>query len=329
MSAAERTQVLERVGASSIPTRQVLRELGVSKSTYYRWRARTRSPDAAGTPVRRRVSWNRLTQDEEHTILRVARASPEWSSRQVAAWITDHEDVSVSEATVYRLLRREGLIRRLETVDPAGKEFTHKTTGPHQLWATDASYFRVAGWGYYYMVTVLDDFSRFIIAWELKVDMTTASFIDVVQEAVDVTGMTEVPIECRTKLLSDNGPGYISRAFQEYLKLVGIRHILAAPFHPQTNGKLERYHQTLKRRVNQVPYDVPADLEAAIGKFVRYYNFDRYHKALNDVTPADMLAGRRDEILDRRREVKARTIQHRRRRNQELRKQLAPTGSLS
>tara|TARA_Y100000031_G_C8207407_1_gene379286 strand:- start:80 stop:1069 length:990 start_codon:yes stop_codon:yes gene_type:complete len=329
MSAAEKATVLERVGASSMPARQVLRELGVPKSTYYRWRSRSGSSDAATSPMRRRVPWNRLTTDEEHTILRVARASPEWSSRQVAAWITDHEDVSVSEATVYRVLRREGLVRRLETVDPAGKEFTHKTTGPHQLWATDASYFRVAGWGYYYMVTVLDDFSRFIIAWELKVDMTTASFIDVVQEAVDATGMTEVPIDCRTKLLSDNGPGYVSRAFQEYLKLVGIRHILAAPFHPQTNGKLERYHQTLKRSVNQVPYDVPADLEVAIGKFVRYYNFERYHKALNDVTPADMLAGRRDEILSRRKEVKARTIHHRRLRNQTLREQLAPTQSLS
>lgn len=196
-----------------MPTRQVLRELGVPKSTYYRGRSRSRSPDTGETPPRRRVPWNRLTDEEEHTILRVARGSSEWSSRQVAAWITDHEDVSVSEATVYRLLRREGLVRRLETVGSAGKEFTHKTTGPHQLWATDASYFRVAGWGYYYMVTVLDDFSRFIIAWELKVDMTTASFIDVVQEAVDTTSMNEVPIECRTRLLSDNGPGYVSRAF--------------------------------------------------------------------------------------------------------------------
>jgi transposase InsO family protein len=331
MSAAEKAQVLDRVGVSTMPTRQVLRELGVPKSTYYRWRTRTRSPDTAGTttPVKQRVPWNRLTEDEEHTILRVARGSPEWSSRQVAAWITDHEDVSVSEATVYRILRREGLIRRLETADPAGKEYTRKTTGPHQLWATDASYFRVTHRGYYYMVTVMDDFSRFIIAWELKIDMTAASFIDVVQEAVDATGMTDVPIECRTKLLSDNGPGYISRAFREYLKLVGIRHILAAPFHPQTNGKLERYHQTLKRGVNQVPYDVPADLEAAIGKFVSYYNFHRYHKALADVTPADMLAGKRDEILSRRREVKARTIQHRRLRNQTLREQRAPAGSLS
>ena len=328
MSAAERSEVLERVEASSMPTRQALRDIGVAKSTFYRWRARTRSTGTVKTPVKRRVPWNRLTQDEEDVVLTVARASPAWSSRQLAAWITDHNDISVSEATVYRLLRREGLVRRLEIVDVAGKEYTHKTTAPHQLWATDASYFRVPEWGYYYMVTVMDDFSRFIVAWKLQADMTTASFIDVVQAAVDVTGMSEVPIECRTRLLSDNGPGYISRAFEEYLKLVGIRHILAAPYHPQTNGKLERYHQTLKRDVNQVPYDVPAELEEAIENFVRYYNFDRYHKALHDVTPADVLAGRQAEILSRRKEVQGRTIQQRKRRNQELRDQPVPAGSL-
>jgi putative transposase len=79
--------------------------------------------------------------------------------------------------------------------------------------------------------------------------------------------------------------------------LVGIRHVLAAPYHPQTNGKLERYHQTLKRDVNELPYDVPRELEVAIGRFVDFYNYRRYHKALEDITPADMLAGRREEIL--------------------------------
>ncbi len=206
---------------------------------------------------------------------------------------------------------------------PAGKEYQHKTTAPHQLWATDASYFRVAGWGYYYMVTVMDDFSRFILAWRLQVDMTSVSLIEVVQDAIDLTGMTDVPVEDRTSLLSDNGSGYISRLFREYLQLVSIRHILAAPFHPQTNGKLERYHQTLKRDVNQVPYDVPRELEAAIGEFVDFYNHRRYHKALKDITPADMLAGRRDEILGRRREVKDRTIDRRRLSNHALREHLA------
>ena len=132
----------------------------------------------------------------------------------------------------------------------------------------------------------------------------------------------DVPGEDRIRLLSDNGPGYVSRLFREYLQLVGIRHVLAAPYHPQTNGKLERYHQTLKRDVNQLPYDVPRELEVAIGRFVDFYNYHRYHKALKDITPADMLAGRREEILGRRGEVKDRTINKRKLSNHALREQL-------
>ena len=254
---------------------------------------------------------------------------------QITAWITGHPGFSVSEATAYRILSREGLVSRLGKGRPAGKEHTNKTTAPHQLWATHISYFRVVGWGYYYLVRLrrMDDSSRFILAWRLQVNMTSTSPIEVVQDAVDITGMTDVPVEDRTQLLSDNGSGYISRSFREYLNLVGIRHILAAPFHRQrcpelvegTNGKLERCHQTLKRNVNQVPYDVPKDLEIAIGDFVTYYNFRRYHKALRDPPQADRqtrLLARQGEILLRRKEVKARTVARRRRLNKTLREQL-------
>ena len=106
----------------------------------------------------------------------------------------------------------------------------------------------------------MDDYSRFILAHRLQRDMTSDSFIEVLQEAVDRTRMTEVPVEDRTSLLSDNGSGYVSRAFRDYLSLVGIRHILATPFHPQANGKLERYHQTIRGDFNQVPYEAPSDL---------------------------------------------------------------------
>ncbi len=150
--------------------------------------------------------------------------------------------------------------------------------------------------------------------------MTSDSFIEVVQDAVDETGMTEIPVGNRTWLLSDNGSGYVSRAFNDYLHLVGIRHILAAPYHPQTNGKLERYHQSIKRDVNQVPYELPSDLEAAIAAFVTYYNFSRYHMALGNVTPDDVLNGRREQILQRRKEVQLRTIDRRRRYNRSVRK---------
>ena len=178
---------------------------------------------------------------------------PELSCRQMAAWITDNQGFSVSESTVYRILRKKGLVKSPEMQLAAGKEYHHKTTGPNQMWATNASYFRVVGWGYYYLVTVMDDYSRFILAHKLQRDMTSDSFIEVVQEAVDRTGVDQVALTDRTRLLSDNGPGYVSRAFRDYLTLVGIRHILATPFHPQTNGKLERYHQSIKRDVNQMP----------------------------------------------------------------------------
>jgi putative transposase len=192
------------------------------------------------------------------------------------------------------------------------------------MWATDCSYFKVPGWGYYYLVTVMDDYSRFILSWKMQTDMSANSLIDVVQQAVDATGMTDVPVVDRTKLLSDNGSGYVSRAFNDYLHLVGIDHIRAAPFHPQTNGKIERYHESLKKQVNQLTYEFPSDLEKAITDFVDYYNHRRYHIALGNVTPADVLNGRREAILERRKEVQLLTFSRRRNYNQGLR-ELATT----
>lgn len=313
MSPSEKGDILARVENQSGYKRQVLAELGIPRSTYYRWR---QGPNES---QRRAKPWNRITPAEEDRILAVARKSPELSSRQLSAWITDHEGFAVSESTVYRLLRREGLVKRQETQLMAAKEYHTKTTRPHQMWSTDASYFRVVGWGYYYLVTVMDDYSRFILACKLQKDMSANSLIEVVQEAVDATGMTDVPVEGRTRLLSDNGAGYVSKVFRDYLNLVGIGHILAAPFHPQTNGKVERYQQSLKREVNQLPYEAPSQLERAIVGFVDYYNYRRYHKALGNVTPADVLYGRREAILQRRKEVQFRTINRRKDYNRDLR----------
>jgi len=158
----------------------------------------------------------------------------------------------------------------------------------------------------------MDDFSRFILAWDLKVDMSGRSLEDVVQQAVDFTGMTDVPVEDRTVLLSDNGAGYISQQFNEYLRLVGIKHITASPFHPQTNGKIERYHRTLKGEISRVPYEMPGELREAIRAFIDYYNYRRYHEGLNNVTPCDVYTGRHLAIIQRRKEVKRKTLVERR-----------------
>jgi putative transposase len=328
MSLQEKEEVLAQVEKAGRGKRKLLAQLPVPKTTYYRWRSQQRQETLGDSTLQPRIPWNRLSAEEEAVVLAAARKYPDLSSRQLAAWITDHQGFSVSEATVYRILRKAGLVKSPEWKLLAGKEYHRKTTGPHQLWATDASYFRVVGWGYYYLVTVMDDYSRFILAWKLQTDMTADSLIEVVQLAVEASGMTEVPVADRTKLLSDNGSGYVSRAFRDYLHLVGIHHILASPFHPQTNGKLERYHQSIKQEVNQLPYEMPTTLEQAIAEFVDYYNYRRYHKALGNVTPADVLQGRRDSILARRKKVQTQTLRRRQVQNQQIR-QLQKSSSLA
>jgi transposase InsO family protein len=305
-----------------LPRRNALAQLRLPKSTYYRWlrrQAEGRLWDRKGGSS---LPWNKLRPEEAERILTQAKASPELSPRQLALRIVDMVGMYVSESSVYRVLKREGLIKPAEIVGfKAGKEYHRKTKRPNELWATDCAHLRVMGWGWYYLVTVMDDFSCFILAWELKSDMAARSLIDVVQQAVDLTGMTDVPVEDRTVLLSDNGTGYLSRQFGEYLRLVSIRHIIASPYHPQTNGKIERYHRTIKGKISLVPYDMPGELKEAITAFIEYYNYRRYHEGLGDVTPYDVYTGRHLKVIQRRKEVKNRTLLTRREYNRTAREQ--------
>jgi putative transposase len=322
VSAAEKGEILTLVAGSGLPRRRALLHIGLSKSTYYRWlrrQAEGRLQDKKGGSS---LPWNKLRPEEESKILLQARASPELSARQLALKLVDKEGWYVSESTVFRILKREGLIKPAEVVGfKAGKEYHRKTKRPNEMWATDCAHLKVFDWGWYYLVTVMDDFSRFILAWELKSNMAATSLIDVVQKAIDITGMTDVPVEDRTVLLSDNGAGYLSRQFSEYLRLVGVRHIVASPYHPQTNGKIERYHRSIKGELKLVPYEMPSELGEAIMEFIEYYNYRRYHEGLGDVTPYDVYTGKHLEIIQRRKEAKSRTLQVRRDYNRAVREQ--------
>jgi len=322
VSAVEKSEILALVADSGLPRRKALEHLGLPRSTYYRWLRRQgegRLQDKkGGSPV----PWNKLKPGEVAKILAGARASPELSARQLALRLVDDEGWYVSESTVFRILKRKGLIKPAEVIGfKAGKEYHRKTKRPNELWATDCSHIKVFDWGWYYLVTVMDDYSRFILAWELKSDMAARSLVDVVQKAVDATGMTDIPVEDRTVLLSDNGAGYVSRQFGEYLRLAGLRHIVASPYHPQTNGKIERYHRSLKDEINQRPYDMPGELKEAIRTFIEYYNYRRYHEGLGNVTPYDVYTGRYLEIIRRRKEAKSKTLQERRDYNRAAREQ--------
>ena len=152
MSAGEKMEVINQVAPSLLPKRQELSQLGVPRSTYYRRLKRASEQGLEDQVGGGRPPWNRLTPKEVESVLEAAREMPELSSRQLAAWMTDYGGFSVSESTVYRILLREGLVKRSEVKLVAGKECHRKTSAPHQMWANDATYFRVSGWGFYYMV---------------------------------------------------------------------------------------------------------------------------------------------------------------------------------
>ena len=310
MTAAQRREVVELVAKSPHTVEATVRELGLSKSTYYRWRG-----ELEGQPEEEaaREAWNALRPSERKGIMREALAHPDLSARQLACWLCDHARFSVSESTVYRVLKAEGLLPdRAPEERPAAQEFWRKTRRPNELWQSDATRFFVPGWGHYWMASVLDDYSRRILGWELVRDVQTCSLAEAVQEAVEVTGVAEVPAMTRPALLTDNGSGYISRAMADYLQMHGLRHLRAAAHHPQTIGKIERMHRTLKGEVTLVVEVSPDRLRRAIARFVGYYNRERYHEALDNVTPDDVYFGRREAILSRRQQLKIRTLMARR-----------------
>jgi putative transposase len=315
MGVERKREVLDLVRRSPLSKTRTLQELGLPRSTYFRWQRRFRQQGEIGLVYRQPqpgTVWNRLKPQEEETLLREALRQPELSSRELACWVTDHEGFSVSESSVYRVLKRHGLIHEVEVVGfPAGKEYRVKTIRINEQWQTDASYFFVVGWGWYYLISVRDDYSRFILAWDLKGDMTAQSISEVVQQAVEWSGMGQVPVEDRTRLLSDRGPGFLARALEDYLRMLEIRHIYCSPYHPQTNGKLERFHETLQARLNLLVYTSPEALREAMAEFIEFYNHRRYHEGIGNVTPADVYYGRREEILKRRKEQKQATLESR------------------
>jgi putative transposase len=296
--------------------RAMLEGMRISRASYYRWAKVYSKKGQEGLKRRpRRVAvWNSLLEEEKLRVLKEALEHQHLSCRELALHITDSGTFSTSESSVYRILKSAGLIKPIEREPKAAKEYYRKTKRVNEQWQSDITYIKILGWGYYFLITVLDDYSRMIMGWKLATDMKGETISDVVEEALLFSGLDKA--EPRPRLLSDNGSGYVGSALNDYLKTRGMKHIYASPYHPQTNGKVENYQGKAKGLYSLLVFTSPDEARRFFELFVSYYNHDRYHESIGNVTPADVYYGKRDEILGKRGELKEQTMIRRRARNQ-------------
>lgn len=309
----EKLEIIQMVTGSEIGVNRTLKELGIHKSTFYNWYKLYLEKGEAGffpPPSSSRRQWNSIPEREKNMVVEVALEHPELSSRELAYKITDEKGIFISESSVYRILKKRGLITAPSHIlISASDEFKDKTNFVHEMWQTDFTYFKILGWGWYYLSTVIDDFSRYIVHWELCRNMK----VNDVQRTIDTAmkkanlGKGQVP-----RLLSDNGSCYVAEELKSYLEdRHGMKQVHGKPAHPQTQGKIERYHRTMKNVVKLHYYYSPGELEKALEEFVNRYNNERYHESLKNLTPADVYFGRTDEILEIRQQIKYETLKRR------------------
>jgi len=320
---AEKLEVIRLVEGSPVSVRQTLSELNINRSTFYNWYRRYEQGGADALATRYRPPeqfWNEIPPWEKKRVVETALDHAEKSPRELAWYMTDKQGYYISESTVYRILKAHNLVTSpVYAVVSAHEKFPQPTKAVNELWQTDFTFFKVVHWGWYYLSTILDDFSRFILAWRLCQGMSADEVKQTLDDAILFAGTRHVKVVSRPRLLSDNGPCYISKALGDYLKEKGIGHTRGKPFHPMTQGKIERYHRSMKNILLLEHYYSPSELEDQISAFVDYYNYDRYHESLENVTPADVYYGRDIEVLARRAQIKRKTMLLRRKHNRFLR----------
>lgn len=316
---SEKMEIIRMVEGSTLSVRRTLRELDVSHSSFYNWYKRFLEKGYDGLTNNHKMPkqfWNAIPEWEKERIVDEARTYPEMSSREIACHITDNFGYFISESSVYRILKAKNLVSSpVYMVVSAKDKFDNPTTKVNQLWQTDFTYFKIIHWGWYYLLTILDDYSRYIIAWQLCKTMNAEDVKAVLDIAIERTGVQHVSVCQRTRLLSDNGPCFISSSLRDYLEENNMDHTRGKPFHPQTQGKIERYHRSMKNLILLDNYYSPEELEHQIQKWVEYYNNRRYHEAIENVTPSDKYFGRDQEIIRKRILLKAKTMLLRRKIN--------------
>ena len=278
-------------GRTETPAKQLLSSIGLYESTFYKWcRHYGKAYEHNGAIPR-----DHWLEDWERTaIINFHFEHPLDGYRRLTYMMLDADIVAVSPATVYRVLSQAELLGRHTTkTKTKGKGF-HQPDAPHRHWHVDVSYLNICG-TFYYMTSVIDGFSRAVVHWEIREQMTEQDIETILQRAKE-KHPAETP-----RIITDNGPQFISNDFKQFIRISGMTHVRTSPYYPQSNGKIERYHRTIKS--DCIRPKTPLSLEEArrvVTDFVTTYNHERLHSAIGYVTPADMMAGRAKAIHDER-----------------------------
>ena len=268
-----------------------IRRIGIARSKYYDWQKRYGKVNEHNAWIPRDF-W--LTEHERQAIINYYHDNPLEGYRRLCYMMIDADIAAVSPSSVYRVLSNAGLLNKW-----SGKK-SKKGTGfvqpleAHEHWHIDISYINICG-TFYYMCSVLDGFSRYIVHWEIREAMKESDVEIILQRARE-----KFP-DAAPRIISDNGPQFISKDFKEFIRISGMTHVKTSPYYPQSNGKLERYHKTIKStciRAN-TPLSLD-DCQRLVTNFVDHYNNKRLHSAIGYVTPTDKLQGRAETILAQR-----------------------------
>ena len=274
---------------TEISVKRMIPWLGVRESKFYDWKQRYGRVNEHNGKVPR--DWW-LTDAEIAAILKFHDEHPLEGYRRLTFMMLDADVVAVAPTTVHRVLRQNGRMKRRHwSPSKKGTGFVQPLT-PHAHWHIDIAYLNIAG-TFYYLCTILDGYSRHIVHWEIREAMTEGDVETLLQRARE-----KFP-DARPRIISDNGPQFIARDFKQFIRLCGMTHVRTSPYYPQSNGKLERYHRTIKH--DCVRQKTPLSLEEArrvVTEFVQHYNQVRLHSALGYVTPAAKLAGQEQTIFD-------------------------------
>jgi len=278
---------------TGVKARMLLVWLGLSPSTYHSWQRREGQPNRHNSAIPRTfwlLAWERaaiLTWHDDH---------PDDGYRRLSYMMLDAGTVAVSPATVYRVLRDAGRLKRWsEPASAKGRGFVQPTR-PHEHWHIDVSHLNICG-TFYYLCSILDGYSRAIVGWEIRESMREGDIELVVQRALEI-----YPGE-QPRVISDNGPQFVAEDFKQFVRLVGLTHMRTSPYYPQSNGKKERWYKTLKSEAirRKTPLSLANAIEV-VATFVAYYNDVRLHSAIAYVTPRTMLEGRAAAVTQERRQ---------------------------